>query len=253
MSIASPTSEIRRLPRLTWAWIGAALMVAGVLTFLVVAGVSLKRVADRVDNFPELKVPGAYEVSFSKIGTYLIYRERPSGDHSEQPKGLKITVLDAQGKAVPLAPYNRDVAFSFSGHRAGIALYKMEIATAGNYRVDVTDNGDGNLTLLVGTSVIHALVGPLLVGGAAGAALFVVGLVVLIRTMVRRRRVKRLLGVSEPVWAPGAPPVPFGAPAPPANPSWNPPPGPAPAPPSSWMPPPPAPTRPPSTWDPPRP
>ncbi|MGD9793691.1 MAG: hypothetical protein AB7V43_09440 [Acidimicrobiia bacterium] len=231
---SAPATPPKLKPSKSGIWIGVLLMAAGIISGIAIIVVSLVRVSDRVDKFPRVAVGSSYEMNFSESGDYVVYLEYDGDDEPATPEGLYVCAVKTGGSGeckddpdkLPVRSYTNDLSFSFNGTQ-GKAVFKFEIPDAGKY-VFASEASENSPRLMVGPSVLNALVGPILLSFAIGGLLFLIGLVLFIVTLVRRKRARRAFGSMPPssTWSPGAPPMPVGAPAPPSAGGWTPPPPP---------------------------
>jgi hypothetical protein len=249
--------------------LGALLIAAGVITAIVLLVVWLVQASDRVDKFARFRVRpqggGQATLTFAKPGTYTVYYEYEGkvdgtkiSNDSDPPSQLTIDIKDPSGASVPLTDDNNDVTFSFNG-RAGRAIKKVKIPSAGEYSFSVTSSATDDFAIAVGKEVLGTIV-PWIIGAAAAFLVGLgLGLALIITTASKRGKVKRRRRLEQLAAQPyyGAPaygataayPAQYPTPA-----QWSPPPGPAPAP-SSASPPlsPPEPPAGGSPWGPPEP
>jgi hypothetical protein len=217
------TPEAKLKPSSAGVWIGSILMVLGVVTGIVIAAVSLVQLSDQVDRYPRLELGAEQPLNFSEGGTWVVYREYRAGDSEpDVPRGIEVLVapasftgdlVDCDSRCVGVKPYINDFSFSVNG-TAGVAVVKMEIPSAGDYRVLVTDSSE-TYRVFIGRRMLRAIAKVALLSIGVGLAVFGPGLALLITTLVRRKRARRRRGVGPSTWSPGAPPMPFGTPAPP--------------------------------------
>lgn len=222
---AAPAPPQKLKPSKSGIWLGVLLMTAGIIAGIAIVVVSLMRVSDRVDEFPRVSVGSSYEMSFSESGDYVVYLEYSGDNEPPVPQGLYVCVVKPGSDVackdnpdkLPVRSYTNDLSFSFNGTQ-GKAVFKFKIPDAGKY-VFESEASEDSPRLMVGPSVLNALVGPMLLAFAIGGVLFLIGLVLLIVTLVRRKRARRAFGSMPPssTWSPGAPPMPMGTPAPPSS------------------------------------
>jgi hypothetical protein len=228
-------------PRALWYWIGALLIVAGVVGAVAWFVLGLMSLDETVDDFERVALPGGGSVTLDDAGEYVVYAEA-SGTTPLRPSGITVTGPD--GEPVATEVYSGSVTYGFGG-RSGIAVSTFSADEPGQYVVETTSAlSAGAETLAVGPSIGGDLLGAILGGFAIGAIGVLTGVVVLIVTGVRRGRAKRARrpptpppsswGQAPPTW--GSPPqagVPgWGQPPPPGSPP--PPPPSSPPPPRGW-------------------
>jgi hypothetical protein len=227
-------------------WIGGAILLLGCGAAIVWFVVVIVGLVNAPDDFDRVPVPGSTIVTLDD-GDWMIYQEYPGADTGRFLAPPRVVVTAPNGRDVSLRTVTNDYSYS-TGSREGIGLWEFTASTAGAYTIDTSVVGEptvsGNQTVAIGrplfdTSEIGGIIGSM----ALGAVSFIVGLVILIVTIVRRGRARRR---GQPALAPyGA--VPYGMPPPGSPPhgapgAWTsaPPPPTAPppaAPPSPWSPP----------------
>jgi hypothetical protein len=238
-------------------WIGGAILLLGCGAAIVWFVVVIVGLVNAPDDFDRVRVPGRTVVTLDD-GDWMIYQEYPGADSGRFLAPPQVIVTGPSGRDVSLRTVSSSYTYT-TGSREGMGLWEFTAPTAGAYTIETSVVGEptlsGNQTVAIGrplfdTSEIGGIVGSL----ALGAVSFLVGLVILIVTIVRRGRARRR---AQPALAPygavpyGMPPpgaAPYGPPggwSPPASAGWTPPP-PSPSPPPA-----PPPMAPPSPWSPP--
>jgi len=210
-------------------WVGAAVVVVGVVGAILWGVLGFLSFGEAVDGFQRVPANGRSEVTFTRTGGYVIYYEGPGADVGDIPAGEASLTPDGSDEPVSLETYASSLSYSYGDH-AGQAVLTFDIEQPGTYVLDSTSDGDGDLAVgrSIGGKLVSTVVGAFALGGLG----VVVGAIVLIVTFVRRRN-------ARPRAAPWYPPPPGAGPPPPpppGGPSWPPPPGP---PPPSGPPPPP--------------
>jgi hypothetical protein len=199
-------------------WIGGGILVVGCGIAIVWFVVVIVGVVNAPDDFERVAVPGT-DVLTLDDGDWTIYYESPymlGWDYSPPD----VTVTGPSGRDVSVGYPESDFTYDVNG-RSGQSLYEFNASTPGAYTIVTETVGEpGSRSgdqIAIGRPVFGgAQVGGILGSLALGAASFIVGLVVLIVTIVRRSRAKR---VSYPTgYGPGpyggAPygPAPYGQP-----------------------------------------
>ncbi|WP_372792165.1 hypothetical protein, partial [Paraconexibacter sp.] len=112
--------------------------------------------------------------------------------HGEAVPVLRITVTAADGGTIPIEEHSGSVTYGVRGHN-GESVAGIAIPRDGRYRVAVTPGpggADARAILAigpgVGSSIVEALVGAILLFIAAGA----IGTVIIAVTFQRRRRAR---------------------------------------------------------------
>lgn len=255
---AAPAAEQGPVrPSSAWYWIGAAIMVLGIVGGTAFGVIRFTDTVDKIDDFPRLAVPSDREVSLDE-GGYTLFHEYPgaASDYGFRfAPEVEITAPD--GSSVPISPYGNEETYSFGDHE-GRAISTFRADADGVYRVQVLGEPNSFESIAIGDSYIGGMLLAIFGGMALAGLGVVIGGIVMIVTGVRRGRAQRARrpapafaggpapyggpgGYSAPTW--GAPPPPGAWPAPSGAPtSWGapPPPGGYGAPAQAWAPPPPA-------------
>jgi hypothetical protein len=121
--------------------------------------------------------PGTDTVQIDSTGDYVIYTEDPYFFGSVQ-------IIDPDGGPVPTSPYRSDLNYDFDG-RSGRAAATFDADATGDYTV--TTDTDVAIGPSIAGDLIRTILVPFLIGGVS----FLVGLIVIIVTAVRRSRSKK--------------------------------------------------------------
>ncbi len=168
-------------------WIGAFLIVAGVLGAVVWGVTSFLAIGDRVDGFARAPAPGSAEVRL-EARKYVVYVEGPGvGEDFSPPIQFQVVRSDGDG-ALPIAGYGGSLTYSMSGH-SGRAAGTVTPSRAGTYvlRTATPDSGAGYGVALgesIGGQIVHTILGALGLGGLGLTA----GIGLIVATGLRRRR-----------------------------------------------------------------
>lgn len=238
-------------------WIGGAILLFGCGAAIVWFVIVIVGLVNAPEDFDRVRVPGSIVLTLDD-GDWMLYQEFPGADAGRYQTPPSVFVTGPSGRDVSLRTVTNDYSYS-TGSFDGVGLYEFTAATAGAYTIETSTvgepTGSGSQTVAVGRPLFDtAQIGGILGSLALGAVSFIVGLVILIVTIVRRSRVRRRL---QPAMAPyggapyggpsygGAPGYPYvqppGAGPPPSAPGWPPPAGPPPPTPPNqggWTPPP---------------
>jgi hypothetical protein len=225
-------------------WIGALLILAGVVSALVIAIGSLIAVSKTVDDFARLRIPddAACRLIFTKPGKYTVYyefegstparddecketgREVTTSAEPTKPPGLTIELQGVDNETIRAVPSRGgDMSISVSGH-TGVEIATIDIPRAGDYFVNVTDGGSDAFIVAFGRGGIAKLGKYIGLSIALGLLGLILGLIAILRTRSRRKKAKAALAVETQAptgW--GAQPAgwPSGVPAQPAG-TWSP-------------------------------
>ncbi|MCU0310056.1 MAG: hypothetical protein MUE36_03830 [Acidimicrobiales bacterium] len=231
-------------------WIALVIFLVTAVVGIVMIVVSFTTIANAISDFAEIDVPQTAEVRLS-TGEYWVFVGTDSASTGAASL-VDVTVTAPDGSSLVLTS---DIG-QYDAETGGLSftsLGRIDIDQAGVYTFE-TDGPDGT-SVRVGQLPIGTFVGLLIGGIALGALGFLVALILVIVTLVRRSKAKKQMvrtagypGAATaypPSYAPTPPPAPMPPPtmAPPGQSA--PPPGPQ-APPAPATPPPaPAPTPPP--------
>jgi hypothetical protein len=257
-SPAPGTGAAGKQPSTAGYWIAAAVFVLGTVGAVVWFVVSIVNAVNLPNDYDRIPVPGERTVRLEE-GEWVLYHEYRGATTGFAPDP-EVVVTGPDGDEVPVRPITYEETYEIGG-REGRAFGRFDAEVTGSYTIEVFgEPGGRGQQVAVGRffdlSSVAGIVGSIIVGALA----FLVALTVLIITLVRRSRWKKLSGppaatpppyggapAAAPYGAPVAPPPAPGAGTPPA-PGWGPPgsppvpppPAPGSGPPAS-VPPPPAP------------
>lgn len=201
---------------------------AGIVGAVVAAAVGVDTFAGRIDGFDQADQPATLEVEITGAGGWSIYHEYTRAyDGSPRPSpGVAVTA--PPGSPVGLDPYEASVTYHASGHE-GRGAYTFEAAETGTYAVTASGATGSGIAVGrgVGTGLLAAIRGAVLLGFAGVVA----GAVIAIVVGVKRSRSRRTLappfgGWGAPVPGGGLPPAgwgprPSGGGLPPPPPGWG--------------------------------
>lgn len=223
--LATPPIVVRKRSKAGFIWAAAIFVVTSAIGIGLVIG-SFFVLASSISGF---KAIDAGETSKVRLGTgeWYVFGGASSSFGMGQ---ITINITDPSGAQVN----PNTSAASYSADDNGMkyeSFGSFDVKTAGIYTVSV--DGPAGTTARIGQISLFGFIGMLVGGIAIGALGFVIALIVLIVTIVRRSRSKRTMA---PPMRPGPTPAPPAAAAATAVPIASPPP---PAPPAPMPPPPP--------------
>lgn len=172
--LGGPPAEIR--PKARWFWIGGGVIVLGVVAAIAMFVLGFVAIANTVDDFERVSPDGG-GASIDSAGEYVIYYEG-------RDSAADVIVTSPNGEVIPLSFYTGGLNYGFNG-RSGEALYTFDAPTSGVYRVET--NGD----IAIGKSIAGDLVRTILLPFVIGGVTFLVGLIIIIVTAVRRSGSKK--------------------------------------------------------------
>ncbi len=247
----------QKLPGMAGIWIGVILMVLGAVGGIALVVNGARSFVDGLGDLQRVPISGGGTVLIEETGTQNVYAERPSpyggtnfqtGTFSGYGPSVYLTVTGPNGSVYFDSNPTGSETYEFDG-KQGVLLGKFDADVEGEYRIQTDAGADvaPYTTIAVGQMFdVQGIVGVL--GGVFGGGLvFVVGLIVLIISIVRRSKARKRMqtpydpyGGGSPGWVPPPMAGAGGAPAP-----WTPPGGAAA--PTPWTPPGPAAASPPPT------
>ncbi len=151
-------------------------MLLGIVGAFAIGVVGFFGIASTVDDFARVS-PGTATVQIDSAGDYVVYSEDPNFFGS-------VEITDPDGERVSTSRYSTDLTYDFSG-RSGTAAATFAAESTGEYTV--TTNVDVAIGPSIATELIRTILVPFLIGGLS----FLVGLIVIIVTAVRRSRSKQ--------------------------------------------------------------
>jgi hypothetical protein len=152
---ATPPAKLR--PARAWYWVALVVFLAGVGWL----GGGLYLVAEQVDSFQRVPLPGEGEVSLDHSGGYVIYYEGPGAETGNIPDfTVNVTPRSASAAVQRLEHYESSVTYSF-GSREGRAVFTLQVASPGTFLIEATDAPatSGDSSLAIGSSIAGRIVG----------------------------------------------------------------------------------------------
>jgi hypothetical protein len=229
-----PAGQLR--PSKLWVVLASVLLGVGAIVGIVIVAVGIVRVINSVADCGDCAISraGSYDIQPSRVGRYFIYIEGVTSKTTAQDRydALDVTLTDPSGASVPISTY--DNGFTLSNNNVDlVAVAQFRVTTKGTYRLTVDSNSTRAVRLRFGTVSIRDFARPIVVGVAVGGGLFLAGALMLIITLVRRSRARKLrqrdLGPPPGLTPWGSfptgyrPPMPWGTPPLPPPGTWNPP------------------------------
>lgn len=169
--------------------LGAGLLAAGVIGAVIWFVTSQAHLADKVDGFQRVALPGSATLQLS-ARKYIVYYEASHAD--KKVRRFEFEILDAQtGTRVKSSRYRGSLTYSLDGH-TGSAQATVTPPRAGRYQLSVGgDASAGAAGVALGASVAGDMRRRLLGTLAIGGLLAVPGVILLGLAGVRRRRARR--------------------------------------------------------------
>ena len=169
-------------------WIGAGLIVGGVVGAILWGALSFTAMGDTVDDFQRAPAPGMARVEL-EARKYIVYVEGPGVGRDYEPP-VEILIVDRSGDGVlPLADYSASLTYSINGH-SGSAVATVTPPRAGVYslRAATTSPASAGLEVAVGDSIAGRIVRTILGAFAIAGLGLAAGIGLIVTTAVRRRR-----------------------------------------------------------------
>ena len=207
--MASPVTTQPR-PKLPFAgfWIALVIVAVTAIAGIVMVAIAVGTVANAISDFAEIDVPQTAEVRLGS-GEYWVFAGTPT-DSSISATAVDVTVTAPDGAFVVLT----SELGSYDAETGGLSftsLGRIDVQSAGVYTFET--NGPGEATVRVGQLPLGRFVGLLVGGIVVGGLGFLLALILVIVTLVRRSSAKKRLAASAYPVAGG--PTPFAAPTPP--------------------------------------
>jgi hypothetical protein len=175
-------------------WMAGALMVLGALAFAVF----FLSLSSATDDMVQVIVPGEVTLEVEEPGDFVIFYESRSVVDGRtfatgELPGLTIQIVsDATGEPVEITEPSTNVSYSVGG-RSGESVAAFSVDEPGDYTMrGVYPEGQSGdeVVLAVGSGSTGAVGAALLIAGF-GMVLLIAGIILAVRTYVRRRRARR--------------------------------------------------------------
>lgn len=153
-------------------------MLLGIVGAFALGVVGVFGIASTVDDFARASA-GSDTVQIDSVGDYVVY--------SEGPDIGSVDIVGPDGEPVSTSRYSTDLTYDFDG-RSGTAVATFTAEDAGEYTIRA--DADVAIGPSIADDLIRAILVPLLIGGIS----FLVGLVVIVVTAVKRSRSKQRAG-----------------------------------------------------------
>jgi hypothetical protein len=186
-------------------WLAGALMVLGVLAFAVF----FLSLSSATEDMVQVIVPGEITLDVEEPGDFVIFYEPRSVVDGRtfatgELPGMTIQIVsDATGEPVEITEPSTNVSYSVGG-RSGESIAVFSVDEPGDYtmRGIYPEGRTGDeVVLAVGSGSTGAVGAALLIAGF-GMVLLIAGIILAVRTYVRRRRARRQTDGAVPGPAP---------------------------------------------------
>jgi hypothetical protein len=225
MAYPSTAPPPEKLPKAGFFWaLGIFLVTAIAGAVLIALGIS--SIVDEIDDFQRIDVPADTEVRLEEGDNWVF----AGADSTASADQVEVTVTAPDGTVLNVITDDFTGAETSTDGQQFSPLGFIEVEQAGTFRF-VTEGPPGS-TVRVGTLELGRIVGLLVGGAAVGGIGFLLAMILLIVTLVRRGSAKKRQRAAAyagsypggPPSYPGAPPS-YPGPPPPTYPGAPPPPG----------------------------
>jgi hypothetical protein len=181
-----------RRPRL-WPWV--TLLVVGAVVGIASLGTYVGTAIDSVLSSPTYVTPYAVNLQLSD-GTYYVFQEETTTSNGQGEVQVSLTASDVtvtsnDGGVVPVINYSGS-EFRISDAAVYQAVVSFSVSASGTYHVTVASPGVSVRTIVApGIATAFSKSSGWLVTGALGALMFLLGMVLVIVTAVRRGNLRR--------------------------------------------------------------
>jgi hypothetical protein len=180
-------------PSVRWVWLGIALMIGSVIAGVVVAVVTVRSVVDRISAAATFDTPGTYTVNVDRTDTYVLFTLR-DGQGASSDERASVIVRDQNGaEVVQREAFGWDSATDLddSDLRFGSVI---DLVAGTTYTVQ-TNSVDGIKAVLVQSPMQQVRAAARWLGYVV-APLLLLGLVMMIVALVKRRTARRRIAAS---------------------------------------------------------
>jgi hypothetical protein len=195
-----------RRPTSAGYWVAALIAAAGLLGAAVWGVVGAVSVAEQVDGFARLAVPGQAVLTVEEPADLTIFYEAAGIDQEQaEVPALTISILGPDGDPVAIAGYGSELTYHVGDH-VGRAIATFSAVQAGDHRVVVEGEAPPEATLAFGEG-LSGIVGTLVGAGLLLLVTFGAAGVLALVTASRRRKLPPPPPGGPAVTLPPPPPV----------------------------------------------
>jgi hypothetical protein len=221
--VPAPTRP-QKLPKAGFIWAPIVFVLSGIIGIAMFAG-SFVALASMISDFKTVDAGQTTDLQLGS-GEWYVFAGAGSSFGLSQ---VSVSITDPSGVQVVPKSTSDDYSSTTNGTQYQ-SIGSFDVPSAGSYTVEVA--GPSGTRAKIGQISLGLFLGLLIGGIAVGAIGFVVALIILIVTIVRRSRIRRRTSGpatwSPPTGTPGVPPPAAGTIAPPPMPPTAPPAPPAP-------------------------
>ena len=178
-----PPSMPVRLPKAGFIWAPVVFVLTAVIGLALIV-LSVGTIANAIADFKTVDAGQTLEVELSK-GEYHVFAGGPT---SSARTGVSVGITDPLGRQVSPKDSSDSYSAEVDGSRYE-SIGSFDAVTAGIYRIEV--QGPAGSSARIGEIPIGRSIGLMVGGIVVGAVGFVVALIILIVTIVRRGRIRR--------------------------------------------------------------
>jgi hypothetical protein len=193
MPMGIAVTEVHRPSRMQY-FAGVAIIV---ITSAIAIGLLVSSVLGFLTPDMNVTVPGTHQLALNNSGYYLLFCEDQgsSSGSCNAIADMDINLYDSASNPVELSSPSSDINYTIND-KSYSAVYDFWIDEPGNYSL-VADYKEGksgpDATLAIGN---FNFFGAFLASFAIGTLGFIVGLIIIIRTAMKRRSIGRRAGVT---------------------------------------------------------
>ena len=178
-----PPSMPAKLPKAGFVWAPAVFVITAIVGLALIV-LSVGTIANAIADFKTVEAGQALEVDLSK-GEYHVFAGGPT---SSALAGVSVGITDPRGTQVSPKENSDSYSAEVDGSRYE-SIGSFDAVTAGIYRIEV--QGPAGSSARIGKIPIGRTVGLLVGGIVVGSVGFVIALIILIVTIVRRGRIRK--------------------------------------------------------------
>ena len=178
-----PPSMPAKLPKAGFIWAPVVFVVTATIGLALIV-LSVGTIANAIADFKTVDAGQSLEVDLSK-GEYHVFAGGPS---SSSLAGVSVGITDPRGAQVSPKESSDSYSAEVDDSRYE-SIGSFDAVTAGTYRIEV--RGPAGSSARIGKIPIGRTVGLMVGGIVVGAVGFVIALIILIVTIVRRGRIRR--------------------------------------------------------------
>ncbi len=182
--------------------LGALVILAGLVIFVVFLMQSLTSLTGLTDSLTQVVAPGTKEIEFSEPGRYSVFYEHNSviGGRvyrtGENIHGMQCTLISREtGEEVTLSPPSGKTSYHM-GSRQGYSLLRFTIDTPGTYEFSAqySEGAGPQVVLALGRAFPIKAIMALMSGIGILVGTFLIGALIIVVTLIKRHRARKQPG-----------------------------------------------------------